>query len=62
MEHNGFCIDSLIGDQTNTDGEKIYEAIEKNLKRALVAKKSLDFFGLLSHPKNSFKIVGSEII
>lgn len=37
MEHKGFSIDSLIGDQTNTDGEKIYEAIEKNLKRANVA-------------------------
>lgn len=37
MEHKGFSIDSLVGDQTNTDGEKIYEAIEKNLKRANVA-------------------------
>lgn len=37
MEHKGFSIDSLIGDQTTTDGEKIYEAIEKNLKRANVA-------------------------
>lgn len=37
MEYKGFSIDSLIGDQTNTDGEKIYEAIEKNLKRANVA-------------------------
>jgi type I restriction enzyme M protein len=37
MEHKSFSIDSLIGDQTNTDGEKIYEAIEKNLKRAHVA-------------------------
>ncbi len=37
MEHKGFSIDSLTGDQTTTDGEKIYEAIEKNLKRANVA-------------------------
>ena len=37
MEHRGFSIESLIGDQTNTDGEKIYEAIEKNLKRANVS-------------------------
>lgn len=37
MEHKGFTMDSLIGDQTNTDGEKIYEAIEKNLKRANVS-------------------------
>lgn len=37
MEHKGFSIDSLIGDDTNTDGEKIYEAIEKNLRRANVS-------------------------
>jgi len=37
MEHKGFSIESLSGDQTNTDGEKIYEAIEKNLKRANVS-------------------------
>ncbi|WP_082210641.1 N-6 DNA methylase [Flavobacterium sp. ABG] len=37
MEHKGFSIDSLIGDQTTSDGEKIYEAIEKNLKRANVS-------------------------
>ena len=37
MEHKGFSIESLIGDETNTDGEKIYEAIEKNLKRSNVA-------------------------
>lgn len=37
MEHKGFSIDSLIGDETNTDGEKIYEAIEKNLRRANVS-------------------------
>ena len=34
MEHKNFSIDSLTGDETATDGEKIYEAIEKNLKRA----------------------------
>ncbi len=37
MEHKSFSIDSLSGDQTTTDGEKIYEAIEKNLKRANVS-------------------------
>lgn len=37
MEHKGFNIQSLVGDQTVTDGEKIYEAIERNLKRANVA-------------------------
>ena len=37
MEHKGFSIESLIGDQTNTDGEKIYDAVEKNLKRANVS-------------------------
>ena len=37
MEFKGFSIESLTGDETTTDGEKIYEAIEKNLKRANVA-------------------------
>lgn len=37
MEYKGFSIESLTGDETTTDGEKIYEAIEKNLKRANVA-------------------------
>lgn len=37
MEHKGFSMESLTGDQTNTDGEKIYEAIEKNLKRSDVS-------------------------
>lgn len=37
MEYKTFNIDSLTGDETTTDGEKIYEAIEKNLKRANVS-------------------------
>ena len=37
MEHKGFRIDDLIGDKITTDGEKIYDAIEKNLKRANVS-------------------------
>jgi len=37
MEHKGFHIDDLIGDKIITDGEKIYGAIEKNLKRANVS-------------------------
>lgn len=37
MEHKGFHIDDLIGDKVTTDGEKIYNAIEKNLKRANVS-------------------------
>ena len=37
MEHKGFHIDDLIGDKITTDGEKIYNAIEKNLKRANVS-------------------------
>ena len=37
MEFKNFSIDSLTGDETATDGEKIYEAIEKNLKRANVS-------------------------
>jgi type I restriction-modification system DNA methylase subunit len=36
-EHKGFSIDELNGDKVTTDGEKIYEAIEKNLKRANVS-------------------------
>lgn len=37
MEHKGFSIESLVGDETFTDGEKIYEAIERNLRRANVS-------------------------
>ncbi len=37
MEHKSFAIENLNGDQTITDGEKIYEAIERNLKRANVS-------------------------
>ncbi len=37
MEYKGFRIDDLIGDTISTDGEKIYEAIEKNLKRVNVS-------------------------
>ena len=37
MDFKGFSIDSLTGDNTITDGEKIYEAIEKNLKRSNVS-------------------------
>lgn len=36
-EHKNFSIDSLNGDSTKTDGQKIYESIEANLKRAQVA-------------------------
>ena len=37
MEYKGFRIDDLIGDEISTDGEKIYEAIKKNLKRVNVS-------------------------
>ncbi|WP_428740876.1 HsdM family class I SAM-dependent methyltransferase [Tenacibaculum sp.] len=37
MEYKGFSIDDLVGDKIYSDGEKIYEAIEKNLKRANVS-------------------------
>ncbi|SHI96615.1 N-6 DNA Methylase [Butyrivibrio fibrisolvens DSM 3071] len=37
VEHKNFNIDSLNGDQQKTDGQKIYDAIESNLKRAKVA-------------------------
>jgi type I restriction enzyme M protein len=36
-EHGSFEIASLKGDEIDTDGEKIYNAIEKNLKRSKVA-------------------------
>ena len=36
IEHKTFNIDNLNGDNTITDGEKIYEAIQANLKRAKV--------------------------
>lgn len=37
MEFKGFTIESLTGDENTTDGEKIYEAVEKNLRRSNVA-------------------------
>lgn len=37
IEYGGFSIDSLTGDTNNTDGEKIYNAIENNLKRSNVS-------------------------
>lgn len=36
-EHKNFSIDTLNGDKLKTDGQKIYEAIEANLKRVKVA-------------------------
>ena len=36
-EHNNFSIDSLSGDTTKTDGQKIYDAIADNLQRSKVA-------------------------
>ncbi|MBQ9639586.1 MAG: SAM-dependent DNA methyltransferase [Bacteroidales bacterium] len=36
IEHKNFAIDNLNGDSLHTDGEKIYNAIESNLKRANV--------------------------
>lgn len=36
IEFNNFSIDSLVGDSTITDGQKIYEAIKANLNRANV--------------------------
>lgn len=37
MEHKNFSIESLSGDKLETDGQKIYKAIEANLKRAQVS-------------------------
>jgi len=36
-ESKNFTIDDLIGDDVNTDGDKIFSAIEDNLKRSKVA-------------------------
>lgn len=36
-EHGGFSIDFLTADTTTTDGQKIYNAIENNLKRSNVS-------------------------
>lgn len=36
IEYKNFSIDDLNGDSTTTDGEKIYKAIESNIKRANV--------------------------
>lgn len=36
VKENNFSIESLTGDRVNTDGNKIYAAIESNLKRANV--------------------------
>ena len=37
MEFRNFSIDDLTGDEINTDGEKIFSAIESNLKRSKVS-------------------------
>jgi len=36
IEYKNFSVDSLIGDQSKTDGQKIFEAIRANLQRAQV--------------------------
>lgn len=36
IEYKNFSIDTLIGDTSKTDGQKIYEAIRSNLRRANV--------------------------
>ncbi len=37
MEYKNFSIDELTGDEINTDGDKIFGAIEDNLRRSKVA-------------------------
>ena len=37
IEHHNFSIDSLNGDRITTDGQKVYKAIEDNLRRANVS-------------------------
>ena len=58
IEHKNFDIDDLNGDRIRTDGEKIYKAIQDNLKRANVSPevkrdKLLSEFNII---KNSNKI------
>ena len=36
IEKKSFSIDNLVGDTVETDGQKIYKAIESNLKRVIV--------------------------
>ena len=55
-EFKNFSIDDLIGDEITTDGERIYNAIESNLKRAKVAPevkrdKILSQFSLIKDTK-----------
>ena len=37
IEHHNFSIDNLNGDRITTDGQKVYKAIEDNLRRANVS-------------------------
>lgn len=37
MKHKNFSIESLIGDEEKTDGQKIFDAIQSNLNRARVS-------------------------
>lgn len=58
IEHKNFDIDDLAGDRIRTDGEKIYKAIQDNLRRANVSPevkrdKLLSEFNII---KNSNKI------
>lgn len=52
MDAKNFSIDDLTGDEIDTDGEKIYHAIESNLKRSKVSPevkrdKILSQFGII---------------
>lgn len=56
IEYKSFSIDNLTGDSINTDGQKIYNAIEQNLKRANVSPevkrdKILSQFSILKDTK-----------
>lgn len=51
MEYKNFSVDNLTGDDTKTDGTKIYEAIKTNLDRSNVkpeTKKISYFISFLS--------------
>ena len=58
MESNSFSIASLTGDHIITDGQKIYEAIEKNLQRSKVSPdtKKDKLLSMFSVIKNTTKI------
>jgi hypothetical protein len=62
MEHKGFSIESLIGDETNTDGEKIYEAIKKPAVPQQGSKTESVGFNSTKSQNNSVTCLGVKTI